>query len=98
MTVISLYDIIFRMNKRHRTTLTAIFSLPTRASIKFADIEKLLLALGAELIEGEGSRVAFRMPNGRKWETHRPHPGKEAKKYQVENVRSFLINQGITNE
>ena len=25
---------------------------------------------------------------------HRPHPGKEAKKYQVENAKEFLERQG----
>ncbi|MEO8648989.1 MAG: type II toxin-antitoxin system HicA family toxin [Acidobacteriota bacterium] len=83
------------MNKHQRSTLEAAFVRPTKATIKFADIEKLLTALGAEVIEGAGSRVAFRMTNGRKWETHRPHPGKEAKKYQVENVRGFLEEQRV---
>ena len=83
------------MNKKQRSTLEAIYAKPTKATIKFADIEKLLAALGADLIEGDGSRVGFRMQNGRKWETHKPHPGKEAKKYQVENVRRFLEEQGV---
>jgi hypothetical protein len=26
---------------------------------------------------------------------HRPHPGKEAKKYQVENARDFLQTIGL---
>ncbi|MBX3289335.1 MAG: type II toxin-antitoxin system HicA family toxin [Acidobacteria bacterium] len=83
------------MNKKQRATLEAIFAKPTKATIKFADIEKLLVGLDAQVVEGAGSRVVFRMPNGRKWETHRPHPGKEAKKYQVENVRKFLEELGV---
>jgi hypothetical protein len=78
------------VNRKHQKTLKAIFSVPTQASISFADIEKLLVALGAEKFEGSGSRVAFVMPGGEKWEHHRPHPQKEARKYQVESVREFL--------
>ncbi len=78
------------MNRKQQKTLQAIFSLPTRASISFSDIEKLLVALGAEKFEGSGSRVAFIMPGGEKWEHHRPHPGKEARKHQVESAREFL--------
>ncbi len=86
------------MNRKHQKTLKAIFATPTSASIKFADIEKLLVALGAEQFEGRGSRIAFVMPNGAKWEHHRPHPNKEARKYQVESVREFLERLDIGNE
>jgi len=84
------------MNRKHQKTLQAILSVPTSASINFADIEKLLVSLGAEKFEGRGSRIAFVMPGGEKWEHHRPHPGKEARKYQVESVREFLKRLGYT--
>ena len=86
------------MNRKQQKILAAIFAVPTSASIKFSDIEKLLVAFGAERFEGSGSRVAFVMPGGEKWEHHRPHPGKEARKYQVESVREFLKRLGYTNE
>lgn len=58
------------------------------------DIESLLIALGAEIIEGSGSRVRFR--KGEEIELfHRPHPTKEAKRYQVVATRNFLIRIGI---
>ncbi len=82
------------MNRKHQKIIDAIFAKPTRATIKFSDIEKLLVSLGAEKLEGSGSRVAFVMPNNLKWEAHRPHPQKEAKKYQVEAVREFLERLG----
>lgn len=86
------------MNRKQQKTLDAIFAKPTSAAIKFSDIEKLLVALGAEKIEGSGSRVGFVMPSGAKWEHHRPHPNKEARKYQVESVREFLERLGVNNE
>jgi predicted HicB family RNase H-like nuclease len=84
------FAIIILMNRKQQRIFDAIFATLTKANIKFSDIEKLLVALGAEKFEGSGSRVAFVMPNGAKWEHHCPHPNKEAKKYQVESVREFL--------
>ncbi len=86
------------MIRKQQKLLTAIFTKPTLANINFSDIEKLLVSLGAEKIEGSGSRVAFVMPNNQKWLTHRPHPAKEAKKYQVNEAREFLELIGVKNE
>ena len=77
------------MKSRHAKLLRAVFTKPTLATIAFADIESLLLGLGAKLHEREGSRVKFTL-GAEEWHAHRPHPGKEAKKYQVEGAREFL--------
>jgi hypothetical protein len=77
------------MNAKHRRTWDAIFATPTRGGVVFADIEALVLALGGDVREGAGSRVVFEL-HGRRSYLHRPHPGKEAKKYQVEAVRELL--------
>lgn len=69
--------------------LEAIFATPTRSGIVFADMEALVIALGGEIREGEGPRVVFELSSARKY-LHRPHPGKEARKYQVEEVREWL--------
>ncbi len=78
------------MNRKQQKIIDAVFSVPTLATIKFADVEKLLISIGADKIEGRGSRIAFVMATGLKWEAHRPPPGKEAKKYQIESLREFL--------
>lgn len=82
------------MNSKQRKTLTSIFASPTLKNVVWADIESLLLAIGCELIEGSGSRIAFTR-GGLKADFHRPHPGKEAKPYQVRDARDFLIKLGI---
>lgn len=82
------------MNSRHRKTLAAIFVRPTSASIVFADIEALIKALGGSVSEREGSRVRIEL-NGEQWRCHRPHPGKEAKRYQVEEARELLQRAGV---
>jgi len=82
------------MNNKQRKTLNAIFSSPTPVNIKWKAIEALFIALGAKVIEGSGSRVSFIL-NDEKGDFHRPHPGKEAKRYQVKNAQRFLNRAGI---
>jgi hypothetical protein len=81
---------MYYMKARYRRILEAIFSVPTRGGIVFSDIEALIISLGGEVREGEGSRVVFEMKGSRKY-LHRPHPRKEAKKYQVEELREWFI-------
>lgn len=83
------------VNAKHRRTLTAIFARPTSATIRFSDIEALTAALGGTVTEREGSRVKIEF-RGEQWRCHRPHPGKEAKRYQVEEARELLERVGIT--
>lgn len=82
------------VNSRHRKTLVALFARPTSASIVFADIEALIKALGGSVSEREGSRVRIEL-NGEQWRCHQPHPGKEAKRYQVEEARELLERAGV---
>jgi hypothetical protein len=46
--------------------------------------------------EGRGSRVRFTL-HGVFAGFHRPHPNKEAKKYQVDDFREYLENAGVEN-
>ena len=82
------------MKSRHNKTLQAIFRQPTSGTIVFVDIETLIVSLGGEVLEREGSRVKITL-KGEQWRCHRPHPGKEAKKYQVEEVRELLERVGV---
>ena len=78
---------------KHERTLAAIFARPTRANIKWSDIESLFVSLGAVVEEGDGSRVHFDL-NGFGATFHRPHPQKETRKYAVLEARKFLIQAG----
>ena len=82
------------MNSAQRGTLEAIFANPTPSNLAWRQIEGLFVALGAQIIEGRGSRVRFEL-NGVIASFHRPHPHKEAKPYQVRDAREFLIQAGI---
>jgi len=74
--------------------LEAIFEKPERANISWRDIESLLAALGAEISEGNGSRVRVAL-KGVRAVFHRPHPRKEAHKGAVKSVRRFLEAAGV---
>jgi hypothetical protein len=92
--MIALFAIVANMNSKHRKTLAAVFAKPTSGTVEWARIESLLVAAGCRIIEGRGSRVRFEH-EGRITTFHRPHPGKEAKPYQVEEVRTFLEMLGV---
>lgn len=82
------------MNGRHRKTLLAIFREPVSGSIVWSDVESLLIAIGCTVVEGSGSRVRFEK-DGLLALFQRPHPEKEAKRYQVRDARRFLEMLGI---
>jgi HicA toxin of bacterial toxin-antitoxin, len=81
------------MNSKHRATLKAVFLDPVSGTIHWADVESLLRAVGCTAIEGSGSRVKFER-GGLIVSFHRPHPAKEAKRYQVRDAREFLTKLG----
>jgi hypothetical protein len=83
------------LNTKQQKTLEAVFAKPTRSNILFSDIENLFKGLGGQIIEGSGSRVKCEYREGKVWDAHRPHPGKEAKRYQVETLRTLLIQWDI---
>ena len=83
------------MNAQHRKTLQALFAAPVPRTLEWRRIEALFAVLGCEIIEGGGSRVAFKR-DGLRADFHRPHPGKEAKPYQVRAAREFLEALGVT--
>ncbi|WCR02710.1 type II toxin-antitoxin system HicA family toxin [Paracoccus saliphilus] len=82
------------MNSKQKKILAAIFKDPVSGTIDWAAIESLLVAVGCRTIEGNGSRVRFEK-DGVIASFHRPHPAKEAKRYQVRDARSFLIQIGV---
>jgi len=82
------------VNNKHRKILQTIFAVPTQSGINWSDIEALLIVLGAERYEGNGSRIRFLL-NGVKATFHRPHPQKETDKGAVVSVKRFLEAGGI---
>lgn len=82
------------MKNTHRKTLEAIFRQPVPTALEWRRIESLLQSVGAQMMEGAGSRVRFVL-NEVVATFHRPHPQKEAKSYQVRDARTFLEKVGV---
>ena len=84
------------MRVKHKKTIEDVFSSPIKSNLLWTDIEKMLIALKAELSEGRGSRIRVSL-NGVRAVFHRPHPRKEADKGAVVSIRRFLKEAGIKN-
>ena len=86
------------MNNKQRQTLDRVFEKPTRAAIRWLDVESLFKALEINSIKlkgkTRGSRACFEK-NGRRAVFHKPHPGAIACKGCVEAVRDYLQGLGI---
>jgi hypothetical protein len=78
-------------------TLGLVFKTPIQPDIPWVDIEGLLVALGAKLSDGSGSRIRAKL-NGVRAVFHRPHPQKTTDKGAVNSVRKFLENAGVRND
>ena len=77
------------MKRKHQRTLERIFVRPTSGTIPWSDIESLFKALGAEVSERAGSRVAVVL-FGEVRLFHRPHPSPDTDKGAVNSIRDWL--------
>jgi len=82
------------MNNKHKKMLQAVFSSPVPKGLPWADLESLLIAAGATVTEGSGSRVKFDK-DGITVAFHRPHKPKTARAYQVVLARDFFESIGV---
>jgi hypothetical protein len=82
------------MKRAHRKTLETVFAHPTSANIAWKDIEALLVGLGAEVTEREGSRVAIVLFQEVRV-FHRPHPSPKTDKGAVVSVKKWLEQHGV---
>jgi len=82
------------VNRKNRSTLAAILEDPVRSDIPWDEIESLFRALGAEITEGQGSRVRVAL-RGVRAVFHRPHPRRVTDKGSVKSVRRFLVTAGV---
>jgi len=83
-----------KLNNRQKKILKDVFTDLIKPNIPWKDIVSMLIALGAEVNEGSGSRVRFFL-NNRIAVFHRPHPERVTDKGAVKSVREFIVNSGI---
>jgi len=77
-----------------QAALEAVLAALVSGTLPWADIEALLAACGAGVIEGRGLRVRFEKDSEIEI-LHRPHPEREAKRYQAPGGRAFQTRLGI---
>ncbi|MCH7638194.1 MAG: type II toxin-antitoxin system HicA family toxin [Bacteroidetes bacterium] len=83
-----------RRSNKHQKTLRTVFENPVRANIAWSDIERMFIALGADISEGSGSRIRIAL-NGVRAVFHRPRPQLDTNKGAVKSVRRFLEEAGV---
>lgn len=94
LTIVLLFSTIHAMKRKHQKTLDALFAHPVSGNILWRDIEALLISLGGELSEREGSRVLIRLFDERRV-FHRPHPSPMTDKGAVSSLRTWLNDNGV---
>ncbi|MCX5901326.1 MAG: hexulose-6-phosphate synthase [Proteobacteria bacterium] len=86
------------MNNKQKQTLDKIFERPTRADVRWPEIESFFKALGINHVKlkgkTRGSRACFEK-DGCRAVFHKPHPGTIVCKGCVEAVRDYLQCLGI---
>ena len=64
------------------------------SNLRWADIESLLLHLGAVVREGKGSAISVTL-NRRSAYFHRPHPDDKARKWAIDAALRLLEDAGV---
>lgn len=82
------------MKRKHLATLSLIFHRPVSGNIRWKDIEAMLVDMGAEVEEREGSRIGVVL-FGQVRVFHRPHPSPETDKGAVASLRKWLEDNGV---
>ena len=82
------------MKTKHAKTLKLIYSKPISANIQWRDIEALLISLGAEASDREGSRVLIKLFDERRV-FHRPHHSPNTDKGAAEAIKKWLQVNGV---
>jgi hypothetical protein len=67
---------------------------PRPSNLRWADIESLLLHLGAVVREGKSSAISVNL-NGKTAYFHRPHPDDKARKWAVDAALRLLEEAGV---
>jgi hypothetical protein len=83
------------LSRRHARTLERIFATQTPANIRWGEFVALVEAVGGDLEERAGSRVAVDLQE-RTLVVHRPHPRPEIQRSTVRDIRDFFRLVGLT--
>ena len=82
------------MNRKAEKTYNAIFAETVQSGTKWDAVEAMLVACGAVISEGSGSRVRVEL-NGVRAVFHRPPPPDTTDEAAVKSLRRLLNNAGV---
>ena len=82
------------MKRANQRTLELLYARPASGNVKWRAIEALLVELGAEVLEREGSRVAVVLFEEVRV-FHRPHPSPNTDKGAIASIRKWLEQHGV---
>ena len=82
------------MRRRHARTIARLFEQPVSGNIPWKDVESLFIALGAEVTQRAGSRIAVVLFDEVRI-FHRPHPGPMTDKGAASSIRKWLEKNGV---
>lgn len=77
-----------QLNNSQRKVYTKLWKEPKAKDLKFAEVEKLMNALGAKQSQ-TSANVLFEIDDER-WGMHRPHPDTGLKTPYIKQIRKFL--------
>jgi hypothetical protein len=83
--------------RKQLSLVERIFQEPPPVTVRWAEVQSLLSALGADITEGRGSRVRLFL-NGVRAVFHRPHLRPELDRGAVRSLRRFLREAGVGPE
>ena len=86
--------VLSNLKRKHLRTLELIFTHPISANIQWRDLEALFTALGAEVSEREGSRVAVVLFEEVRI-FHRPHPSPNTDEGAVTSIRKWFEQHSV---
>ncbi len=82
------------MNSKQQKTFESLLVNPVKKNIKWTDVAKLIIAVGGEVKQGDGSRIRI-VFDDYSLNIHSPHPQKELEPYQIRAIRTLFVEQGI---
>lgn len=83
------------MKRKHLKTIQLIYSRPVSGNVPWVDVESLFKALGADVSERTGSRVAVVL-FGEVRVFHRPHPSPSTDKGAISSIRKWLEENEVS--
>ncbi len=86
------------LTDKQKRLLQTIVAEPAMADVKFGELQRLLTALGAKSIRGEGGQMAFALPGGVLLALSWPNSQESVRGYQLASLNQALRRAGFAEK